>query len=486
MDRDIPPPEALTLLILLRRAGWSQKELAVALKKKEETVSDWIRTGRGLTPKRLRQAVRLLGFEIAEIGRTMDYLAGRHPGETEDLPGYAGLTPGELRLVHAARARIQESALAAVDAVLPRHIEEARHRRARAEAERHWKTLQSLPAEKQRGWIDQTPACHTPAMVARVCEESRKAARESAERALALARLALSVAERVPGEASRGCQGFAWAFIANARRVGGKLQAGGEAFARAHEFWDTAGTLDPALDPVRFLSLEASLCREQRQYEKALALLDQALASAAPQEQVSLLLQKSHVQHYSRQYEQAIGTLREAEPQADRKRDPHSWFALQFNLAANYCRLDRYREARGLLPAIEALAEELYQELGLLRLLWLRALTAGGLGEEEDSARWLEHVRQAFVDRRNPYDAALVSLDLAELYLRQGRWPEVRLLAEEMIGVFERQRVRGESLKALALFRRSVQREEITVALIRRLAQYLREARHDPSHHFEG
>jgi tetratricopeptide (TPR) repeat protein len=484
MIRDIPPPLALTLLILLRRAGWSQEELAVAFAKKPETVSVWIRTGHGLTRKKLEVIARHIGFEVGEIDRTLDYLAGKLPVENEEIPGYAGLTPGERAVVREVRAQVMRNALAALDADLPRQIEEARLHRARAQAEGHWQALRVLPAERQRIWIDQNSACWTPAFVARVCDASEMAAGQNADRALALARLALYLAERVPGEVSCGCRGFSWAFIANAHRVGGKLRAATTAFDTARELWDTATCLDPALDPVRFLSLEASLRREQREYDKALALLDRALVSADPREEVNLLLKKAHVQHYRGQCEESIRTLRLAESKVEPERDARSWFAVQFNLAANECRLNRHQEARALLPAIEKLAETIHGELGLLRLLWLRALTASGLGEEEDAARWLEQVRQAFVDRNNPFDAALASLDLAEVYLKQARWPEVRFLAEEMFCIFQRQGVHEQALKALQLFREAVQRQEVTVALIRKLAQYLREARHDPAYSF--
>jgi transcriptional regulator with XRE-family HTH domain len=182
MDRDIPPPLALTLLILLRRAGWSQEDLAAALHKKPETVSGWIRTGKGLTPKKLEEICRLIDIEVEEIGRTLDYLAGKSPGEDEEIPGYTDLTPDERRMVRKVRARVVQSALDAVDARLPGIIEQQRLARARAEAEAWWQELRRVPPERQRAWIDETPGCHTPAFVARVCDESVKAAGRLSDR----------------------------------------------------------------------------------------------------------------------------------------------------------------------------------------------------------------------------------------------------------------------------------------------------------------
>lgn len=487
MADEIPPPLALTLLILLRRRGWNQKKLAAALHLKEETVSDWIRAGKGLDRKRLEESCRHLGFEAGEIDRTLDYLAGKRPGEDEEIPGYGDLTPAERRFVRETRARVVQGALDALDADLPRLIEQQRHHRARAAAETHWQTLRSLPAEERKGWIDETPACHTPAFVARVCDESIKAAGRSATRALALAKLALYVAERVPGEVSRKCQGYAKGFIANAFRVGGQLRKAGGVFTEARKLWEESAAGNPALDEARFLDLEASLLTAQRRFDESLARLDQALSLSQGRREAKILIKKSHVQHVRGQYGEALETLRQAASRLVPGADLQSWFAVEFNRAANLSRLDKHEEAQGLLPGIWELVETLDEgDLHLLRLRWLAAGISAGLGDTETAIRSLEEVRKELADQENPFDAALASLDLAEIYLKKGRRPQVGALAGEMIRLFQGQGVHREALAALLLFRQSVEREEATVDLIRRLARYLREAREDPSHHFEG
>lgn len=484
MIRDVPPPPALTLLILLRRAGWSQNELADALKMKPETVSAWIRTGKGLDRKLLEEITRLIGFEVREIDRTLDYLAGRNPGEDEEIPGYAGLSPYERRVVREARARVVQNALEALDAELPRHVEEARVRRARAEAEEHWKTLKALPAEERRRLIDQTPESCAPALVARVCAESLRAAAHKADRALGLAKLALYIAEHVPGDVSLRCQAYAQGFVANALRVMSQLNAASALFAERHKLWDSGTASDPALSEACLLGLEASLCRNQRRFDEAFALLGRALALEDPREMVNLLIEKSHLQHTKGRYQEAIDTLREAEVLLDPEREPQHWFAVQFNKTANFCRLGQHQEAKKILPTLWDLS--LGGDLHLLRLRWLAAEVNAGCGDEEAAVRSLKEVRKEFADLEIPFDAALVSLDLAEIYLKQSRWREVRSLSEEMIQLFRNLGVHREAIASLLLFRESVEREDATVELIRRLAQYLREAEHDPAHRFEG
>jgi len=486
MSREIHPPLALTLLILLRRAGWNQQKLADALKVKPETVSSWIRTGRGLDRMILDEAAVLLGFDVSEVERTLDYLAGKRPAEGEEIPGYTGLTPEERRIVQAARAQVQQQALEALDAELSRELEEARVRRARAEAEEVWKEMRSRSAEGRRVFIDQNPAVCTPALVRRLCDESVKAAGRSAGRAMALAELALYAAERVLGEVSLRCQGFARGFMANALRVANQFRLAGTLFTEARKLWDAGTASDPALSEACLLGLEASLCRAQRLFDEALALLDKALDLNDLRETFNLLLEKSHLQHTKGQYQEALATLDAAELRIDSQRDSRSRFAVQFNRAANLSRLSLYSEAQKLLPTIWDLAASLQGDLHLLRLRWLAAGIAAGLGDEDLAVRSLHEVRRDFANLENPIDAALVSLDLAEIYLKHERWREVRVLAEEMIQLFQDQGVHREAIASLLLFRQAVEREDATVDLIRRLAQYLREAERDPSHHFEG
>lgn len=486
MDRDIPPPLALTLLILLRRAGWNQEDLAAALRKKPETVSAWIRTGKGLTRKKLEEICRLIDFKVEEIDRTLDYLAGKRPGEDEEIPGYTDLTADERRLVREVRARVVQIALDSVDARLPKLIEQQRLARARAEAEVWWQALRSLPPEQQRSWIDQNPGCCTPAFVARVCAESVKTAAHKAARALALAQLALYIAERVPGGVRDKCKAHAKGFIANAHRVGGQLPVADAAYGEALRLWRASTACVFALDAARFLDLGASLRRDQRRLDEALALLDEALDLSEPEGLSDLLLNKSHVQHARGEYREALETLSQAAARIDPEREPRSWFAVQFNRAANLHGLGQHIEAQGLLPTIWDLVESFEGDLHLLRLRWLAAKITAGTGYAEAATRSLLEVQKEFEDLEIPFDTALVSLDLAEIYVQQGRWRETRFIAEEMIRLFQNLGVHREAMAALLLFREAVEREEATVGLIRRLAQYLREAEHDPSHHFDG
>jgi len=151
-------------------------------------------------------------------------------------------------------------------------------------------------------------------------------------------------------------------------------------------------------------------------------------------------------------------------------------FALRFETTKALCALDRYEEAGAALPEVRALAEELGNELDLIRVVWLSAHVAAGQGRPEDAIAGLEQVRQAFSARDLPYDAALAALELASLYLKGGRTAEVRSLAREMAPVFRALKITRESLAALSLFQEAAQQETATVELAMRAIEAVRKA----------
>lgn len=140
--------------------------------------------------------------------------------------------------------------------------------------------------------------------------------------------------------------------------------------------------------------------------------------------------------------------------------------------------------------ALEALEKNrrLYRELGeplhQVRLRWLEGRIRRDLGKFEEAEAALSEARAAFVERRLGFDAALVSLDLAVTYLRQGKTAAVKSLASEMIPIFEAHDIHAEAIAALLLFCRAAESDELTVAWLDRLSVYLRQARHDRSLRF--
>jgi len=111
---------------------------------------------------------------------------------------------------------------------------------------------------------------------------------------------------------------------------------------------------------------------------------------------------------------------------------------------------------------------------------------AAGRAEYALAEQAFLEARDGFIAEGIGYDAAMVAIeDLAPLYLRQGRIAEVKRIAEEMFPIFQAADVHREALAALMYFREAATHEGLTLAILRKLALFLRDARPDHSLRFE-
>jgi tetratricopeptide (TPR) repeat protein len=324
------------------------------------------------------------------------------------------------------------------------------------------------------------------ALCERVCAVSTGEASRNVERAAAWARLAEEIADRVRGpEPWRNrLQGYALAHSANVLRVAGDLKASETAFERAWRLWQAGSDPEGVLDPGRLLDLEASLRRDQRRLGEALSLLDQAAAVGRNPERA--LVNKGFALEVLGEYERAVETLLQAEPLVRRGGDSRLLYMLRFNLAVNYCHLDRYREAAELLEEVRDLVLERGDENEILRVKWLEGRIAAGLGRSGEARKLLGEVRRAFGLRGMSYDVALALLEEAVLLLEEGLSVEVKALAGELAQVFKHKGVHREALATLRLFHEAAEHEEATAGLAWRVLRFLFRARYDQGLRFES
>jgi tetratricopeptide (TPR) repeat protein len=359
---------------------------------------------------------------------------------------------------------------------------------ARQRARELWEYLESRPARDRRVLIEGGREYRSWALCELLCSVSEKTAANDAGQAVELAALAVRIADLVPEEEIRkGLQGYAWAYLANARRVQGNLPAADEAFARSDRFLsagapETSELLDTALLP----DLKASLRRHQGRLDEALTLHEQALSLAKPEDHATVLLNQARTLEEMGRYEESLAKLKQAEPLIDAQQKPRQLFALRFNNALDLVHLEKYEEADGLVPEVKRLVAGLGTRLDGLRLRWLEGKIAAGLGRRDEALAAFSQVRAAFIEERVAFDTALVTLELAVVHLELGQNGEVRTLAQEMVGIFESQGGHREALAALRLFCRAAEQETATLDLARRLIAYLHRARHDPELQFDA
>jgi hypothetical protein len=369
--------------------------------------------------------------------------------------------------------------------------------RAFASAQRYADSLGEQQSETLREidglLLHQAPA-QPPAPAARArrdrarCEEllqrSRTLRHRDLESAVQLAGLAAGMAERLDPDAFDPAaladfQARAWGEVGNARRVADD-PAGAEsdlarALARAEE-----GTGDPAL-LARLMDLTASLLTDQRRFGDAARLLDgvyrlherQGDAHAAGR----ALISKGVSTGYALDLEQAIRLLARGLARIDAARDPELVLSAVHSLIAFLVDGGRFAEAERLV----AIARPLYTAHGdrllALKVRWVEGKIAAGSADDDRAEESFCAVRAGFEQAGLPYDAALVSLDLAAIWLRRGRTAEIRRLVDETVAVFRARHIRREAIGAMLVLREAIEKDRATLALLRTVAAELQPAR---------
>src|ERR1700681_1616671 len=356
----------------------------------------------------------------------------------------------------------------------------------RRQAEELFRRLPELSPPIRLAVVRVVDRYQTWALCERVCEASVRMASRDLESAAVWARVAQEAAARVRGPEwwQHRVQGFAGGFGANLVRVRGELKPAAADFAAAKRLWLSGADPLGLLDPGRMLELEASLLRDQRHFNEALALLDEAVAVGRSPER-SLILKGITLEKLG-EYERAIETLVQAEPLVERAGDPRLSYMLPFNLGVCYTHVGRYAEAVELAQRVCDLATAQGDEIEIFRVVWLRGRIQAGLGRRGEARKLLAQARQEFDQKNMSYDVALALLEEAILLLEEGRVAEVKLLAQELTKVFESKGVQREALEALRLFKEAAELETATPELARRVLRYLFRARHDQDLRFES
>ena len=146
----------------------------------------------------------------------------------------------------------------------------------------------------------------------------------------------------------------------------------------------------------------------------------------------------------------------------------------------------RHEEAMRTLEETRSLYFTLGEQTHLIRLRWLEGRIARDLGHLNQAEAALREARDGFIERGIGFDAARVSLDLATVYLQQGRTADLKRLAVEMVPIFESRDVHQEALAALLLFLKAADAEEVTLDLLEQISSYLQLARSNPELRFHA
>jgi tetratricopeptide (TPR) repeat protein len=350
-----------------------------------------------------------------------------------------------------------------------------------------WRKVEPLSQDRRRSLIWEDSRFQSWGFFELLVDRSRREVLTDPHRAEDLLRLALDVTEQIGSEeygpgSGEAARARAWTWLGNALRVLGDFRQAEMAFQTA-ELYLSRSWLDP-LDEALLLELQAPLLRAQNRFDEALELLADAIAIYRevnePHFQGRALMVKGLTLRYQGDFQGAADCFRTSLFLLDGAREPRLLVAGQYNLIGCLQDAGRNAEAAALIPEARKMIEQAGTRPDLLRLRWLEARVATALGRLAAAEDALLDVRASFLEDALPFDAALVSLDLATLYLRQSRGEETKGLAAGLIPVFQSREACQEALASLIAFQQAAEIEQLTLGLVEEIATYLEEARGNP------
>jgi tetratricopeptide (TPR) repeat protein len=377
---------------------------------------------------------------------------------------------------------------------MARRVTEQRQRELRSEREAASHLVAALAAQPREEWeasVESDPRFRSWSLVGLLLSGCHELGFRNPAKAVELAELAVAVSRQLSddryGRARiEDLQARAYSELGNALRIESDFRAAEKAFANAKAHLD-AGTGD-SLERARVLLLEASLYGNMGRFDRAFALLDHVVRIARRFEDRHLhgkaLITKAFFSSYAEQADASVQLLYEGIDLIDATQEPRLVLVAWHNLILNLSYQGKFDEALEKLPYIRSLHEKFGNHLDLLRLRWVEARLSVDLGEMGRAEETFEDVRCELIEAGIGYDAALVSLDLANLYLRCGETEKMGRLAQEMLPIFKSRDVHREAIAALIVFQKAAEMEKVTLSLVEDLGQYLRRARNNPNLRF--
>ncbi|HYN20471.1 MAG TPA: tetratricopeptide repeat protein [Thermoanaerobaculia bacterium] len=317
--------------------------------------------------------------------------------------------------------------------------------------------LSFLPGEEQANRVATDGRYAFPSFVKHLIDESHAVRYQDAARMLHLANLARLAAEACPVKAAgsepkrNDVLAQSWRQYGNALRVLGRLREA-EAAITTGQCYLQAGTRDPRLR-ARQCTQTASLRMSQRRFEEAIEQAEEARQIYGELEDnhslASTMVQKSIACLYAGEPEEALQILNGAIPFIDSDRDPHLLLCACHNLVRCYIDLGRPEQALSLYKETRDLYRSSNDPLIRLRAAWWEGLLLRDLGQLPAAEATLLRARQGFVERDLFYEAALVSLDLAAVYVKLQAELALKQIVAETIPIFRALGVDREALASL-------------------------------------
>jgi tetratricopeptide (TPR) repeat protein len=270
--------------------------------------------------------------------------------------------------------------------------------------------------------------------------------------------------------------------LGNAYRVADRLAEAEEVLAEAERHF-RKGTGDRRLE-ARLLNVRASLYGDQRRFELCFAAVDAVIALYRKLGERHLtgraLITKAVHTGYTDAPERAIELLQEGMALIDPARDPQLAVAAAHNIAWLMVDCRRYAEARRVLWESQRHTGPRTGQVERLKARWLEGRVNAGLGHLDLAERDLRAAQEGLAAAGLPYTAAIAALDLAEVELRRNRPEQAQALALQAVGAFVSLKISREAQTAVLFLDRIAKRRVMTEALLRDVADFLRQEEAEP------
>jgi tetratricopeptide (TPR) repeat protein len=341
--------------------------------------------------------------------------------------------------------------------------------------------LLGLTPDQRREAVRRNQEFQTWAMARLLGAASLRKVGDDPASAVELASLALetaSAAPRLTPALRADLQTLCYSYLANAQRAASMFNEAWSSFQRAEECFERSPR-----DPGRAGFLKAMLAdffADRSEFDRSLKCARNARrAFRAVGDTLSATrasIQESTALYYLGKTDEAARLLEAAMPVAESANEPRLLFIMLASRAAYLVESEQFEDAGTAVQRARSLLPQVPGKLDRARLVWIEAEIDSASGNLQAAEHRFRAVRDVFSSTGSLHEVAIVTLELALVLARSGRFAEAKEAAREAIPVLQSLGIAPEAILAVRVYVESSLAEAAQVSalgsLVRRLKRW--------------